>query len=86
MTQVARITARFGNTRKLKDALEKVGRRISIRGIRWWQSRGGIIPATAVPYVQAAAAVEGIVLTDADWRPHEVSRALTKEEKCKKLS
>lgn len=69
-TQVSRILRRFGSAQAFHEALKDIGSTYTVRAIRFWNSRGGLIPKRAVPAVQLAADIAGIILTDADWRPN----------------
>jgi hypothetical protein len=76
--QAAKVVAKFGGEAHLAAALKRAGyptSRITI--YRWGYSRpigaDGLIPSSAVERVQRAARLDGIVLTDADWRPERIS-------------
>lgn len=71
-SQAAKIIAKFGGEAKLAKAVG-ISR---ISAYRWNYARpygtDGLIPSSAVDRVQRAARVEGIVLTDDDWRPDRI--------------
>lgn len=78
-SQAQRIIAKFGGVRKLQEALHAIApEKFKTTDIvyRWTHPKskrgtGGLIPNGAIPYVEAAAKVEGIELTESDWYPGE---------------
>lgn len=84
-TQAEKIITKFGNPRKLADALTAVGYPINRTSIyRWNYSRenggtGGLVPTAAWPFLISAARLEGVYLSPADTDPretHEIHRRM----------
>jgi hypothetical protein len=70
--QAQKVIAKFGGETKLAAATG-VSR---ITAYRWQYARpygaDGLIPSSAVDKVQRAARLEGIILTDEDWRAERI--------------
>lgn len=80
LTQAERIIAKFGNARRLSQAMDRVAKiggnpnryRSPAVVYRWTYPKerggtGGKIPSSAMDDVMAAARLEGIILTAEDW-------------------
>lgn len=85
--QAEKIIEKFGNARKLADALCRIGYKINRSSVyRWTYSgpdggTGGIIPTVVWPYLLKAARLEGVYLSPKEFDPREV----TKETRAKNL-
>lgn len=70
--QAAKIVVKFGGEARLAKAMG-ISR---VTCYRWSYARpygtDGLIPSSAIDRVQRAARIEGVLLTDDDWRPDRI--------------
>lgn len=80
MTQAERIVSKFGGPRRLAGLLNSIDPDFSRNPssiYRWLYSKerggtGGLIPTQTMPLIMKAARIEGIFLTDEDFRPQAI--------------
>lgn len=79
-TQADRLFEMFGNARRLKEALDRIGYKRNYSSVyRWAYSRaeggtGGLIPPNVWPFIHKAARLEGISLGDMAYDPYVTFR------------